>query len=80
MVEILNTIVFRNQRRTQLMKLFDQLEEFPSIWQEEGRLALPRLLFIFRDNRVRSTYTKMSPDDLSNSVRVNLLHLFNCGV
>lgn len=61
-------IVYRIQRRPQLMQKLEKIENFSSIWSEEGRLALPRLLFIFRDNRPRSIYSKLSPDELSNSV------------
>lgn len=50
------------------MQMLAKLENFPSVWKDEARLALPRLLFIFRDNRVRLHCSKLSPEDLSNSI------------
>lgn len=58
----------RVQRRPQLQQKFEKLQDFSTIWQDEGRVALPRLLFIFRDNRPRSAYAKLTPDELNNSV------------
>jgi hypothetical protein len=50
------------------MEKLEKVENLPAIWKDEGRLALPRLLFIFRDNRTRSVYSRMSTDDLNNSI------------
>ncbi|KAI6236231.1 hypothetical protein M3Y95_00135600 [Aphelenchoides besseyi] len=53
----------RTQRRQPLMRKLDKLPTFSAAWRAEGRLALPRLLFLFHDNSRRH---RGSPEDALN--------------